>query len=96
MIPHSALVSTGGGLVFNATYEGYVEALDAKTGKQLWSFNDGTGHNGGIISYAVGGKQYIAVPAGHGSYVGGAVQALFPDALVNYERTSSVVTFALP
>ncbi|MEE8555106.1 MAG: PQQ-binding-like beta-propeller repeat protein [bacterium] len=96
VIPHSALVSTGGGLVFNATYEGYVEALDANTGKQLWKFNDGTGHNGGIISYAVGGKQYIAVPAGHGSYVGGAVQALFPDALINYERTSSVVTFALP
>ena len=32
--------------------------------------NDGIGHAGGIISYAAGGKQYIAVTAGLGSLVG--------------------------
>jgi len=45
-----------------------VVAVDAKDGKELWSFNLGTPQSGGIISYAVDGKQYIAVAAG-GSYV---------------------------
>ncbi|MFQ5960533.1 MAG: pyrroloquinoline quinone-dependent dehydrogenase [Candidatus Methylomirabilales bacterium] len=96
IIPHSALLSTGGGLLFVGTYDGYVEALDAKTGKVLWRFNTGSGHNGGIVSYEAGGKQYIAVATGHGSYVGGAVVNLFKDKLVNYQESSAIVTFTLP
>jgi alcohol dehydrogenase (cytochrome c) len=97
VLPHSALLSTAGGLIFNATYEGFVEALDAKTGEVLWRFNNGSGHNGGIISYAVDGKQYIAVPTGHGSYVGRLIGGtLFKDKLVNYKESSMVVVFALP
>ena len=46
-----------------------LDALDAKTGEKLWSHNDGVGHDGGIISYAVNGKQYIAVTTGWGTYV---------------------------
>ncbi|MGQ4808670.1 Quinohemoprotein alcohol dehydrogenase [Candidatus Entotheonellaceae bacterium PAL068K] len=96
LIPHSALLSTGGGLLFNATYDGYAEALDAKTGEVLWRFNNGSGHNGGIVSYSVRGKQYIAVATGHGSYVGRAVVTLFEDKFVNYKESSAVVVFALP
>ena len=33
----------GGGLVFFGTPEGYLKALDAKTGKELWKFNTGSG-----------------------------------------------------
>src|SRR6266581_2639752 len=47
-----------------ATAEGRVVALDAKSGQELWSFSLGTPQSGGIISYAVDGKQYIAVAAG--------------------------------
>jgi glucose dehydrogenase len=97
ILPHSALLSTAGGLLFNATYEGFVEALDAKTGEVLWRFNTGTGHNGGIISYAVDGKQYIAVPTGHGSYVGRLIgNTVFKDKLINYKESAMVVVFALP
>jgi outer membrane protein assembly factor BamB len=39
-------------------------AVDARTGQELWSFNLGTPQSGGIISFAVDGKQYIAVAAG--------------------------------
>ena len=96
IIPHSALMSTGSGLLFNATYEGEIEALDSSNGNRLWSFNLGTGSNGGIVSYESGGKQYVAITTGHGSYVGGAVLALFGDKLVNYKETSAVVAFELP
>ena len=96
VIPHSALMTTGGGLLFNGTYEGNLEAIDADTGKLLWKFNNGTGHNGGIISYAVGGKQYIAAAVGHGSYVGRAVADQFKDKLPNYQESAAIVVFALP
>ena len=35
-------------------------------GTELWNHNNGTGHQGGIVSYSVGGKQYIAMTAGFG------------------------------
>jgi alcohol dehydrogenase (cytochrome c) len=97
IIPHSALLSTGGGLLFNGTYDGYLEALDAKTGEVLWRFNNGSGHNGGIISYAVDGKQYIAAVTGHGSYVGRALVTSYQkDKFVNYKESAMVVVYALP
>ena len=88
-------MSTGGGLLFNATTDGYVEAMDAATGGLLWRFNNGSGHNGGIISYEVGGKQYVAVPSGHGSYVGRAVESLNRDKLVNYQESAALIVFSL-
>lgn len=96
IIPHSALMTTGGGLLFNATTEGWVEALDDETGAILWKFNTGSGHNGGIVSYEVGGKQYVAVASGHGSYVGRAVDSLNKDKLVNYQESSAIIAFTLP
>ncbi len=97
IIPHSALLSTGGGLIFNGTYDGYAEALDATSGRVLWRFNNGSGHNGGIISYAVDGKQYVAVATGHGSYVGRAIVNTFQkDKFVNMKESAAIVIFALP
>src|SRR5438309_8837943 len=62
LISHT--LSTGGDLVFQGTAEGMVVALDAKSGRDLWSFSLGTPQSGGIMSYAVDGKQYVAVAAG--------------------------------
>ncbi len=95
VIPHSALMTTGSGLLFNATTDGFVEAIDGNTGDVLWSFNNGSGHNGGIVSYAVDGKQFVAVASGHGSYVGRAVDSLNKDKLVNYQESSAIIGFAL-
>lgn len=95
LIPHASLLTTAGGLLFNATYDGFIEAMDADTGDVLWRFNVGSGTNGGIVSYAIDGKQYIAIATGHGSYVGRAVQALNKDQLVNYKESAIVVAFAL-
>ena len=64
--PLASVLSTGGGLVFVPDSRGTVHAYDADSGTELWNHGDGTGHQGGIISYAVNGKQYIAVVAGFG------------------------------
>ena len=95
IIPHSALLSTGGGLLFNATQDGWVEAIDAADGSLLWKFNNGSGHNGGIVSYDVGGTQYIGVVSGQGSYVGYAVNALNLDKLINLKDSAAIVAFSL-
>jgi alcohol dehydrogenase (cytochrome c) len=55
------LLSTAGGVVFSATSEGNFLALDARTGKALWRFYTGGRLTASPISYAVGGKQYVAI-----------------------------------
>jgi mono/diheme cytochrome c family protein len=39
-------------------------ALDAKTGKNLWQFQTGSGIIGSPITYELDGVQYVAVPSG--------------------------------
>ncbi len=90
------MLPTAGGLIFNDTYDGFAEALDARAGRVLWQFNTGSGHNGGIISYEAGGRQYVAVASGHGSYVGGGTAAAFADKLLHYEQSAALVAFELP
>jgi len=60
----SGLVTTGGDLVFYGDLEGDFVALDARTGEELWRFNTGSGIYASPITYAVQGKQYVAVPSG--------------------------------
>jgi alcohol dehydrogenase (cytochrome c) len=54
-------MSTAGGLVFVGAREGQFIALDARNGKALWHFNTGGSIRSSPISYAVGGKQYVAI-----------------------------------
>jgi len=61
---YSGVLATAGNLVFLGHPDGAFTAYDNKTLKELWSFNAGTGINAPAISYAVNGKQYIAVLAG--------------------------------
>jgi len=57
-------LTTAGGLTFYGNMHGDFRALDAKTGKPLWSVNLGSGIGPGASSYAVDGKQYIAIVVG--------------------------------
>jgi len=88
------VLSTGCGLVFYGDIEGVVHAYDADTGEELWSFRTGSGHRAGIISYAVNGKQYIAVPSGLGSLVLGLYPALWPEA-ADWPSGAALVVFTL-
>ncbi len=77
------VLATKGGLVFMGEGNGNFSAFDAYGGKTLWSFQCGAGVNAPPISYAVDGKQYVAVAAGGSSIWG------FPTG-------DAVVVFGLP
>jgi alcohol dehydrogenase (cytochrome c) len=58
-------MSTAGGLVFfGDAAGGAFVAADARTGTLLWQFNTGLGWKAAPMSYAIDGKQYVAVAAG--------------------------------
>ncbi|WP_323001998.1 pyrroloquinoline quinone-dependent dehydrogenase [Denitromonas sp.] len=77
--PLSSVLTTAGGLVFTGDMEGHLFAYDADNGKPLWQFNAGSGARGGPVSYAVNGKQYIAIPTGLGSHAPGFLAGAFPQ-----------------
>jgi alcohol dehydrogenase (cytochrome c) len=60
----AGVTPTAGGLVFTAAQNGDVYAFNAQTGKILWKSSTDLPNGGGVISYSVNGKQYIAVAAG--------------------------------
>jgi alcohol dehydrogenase (cytochrome c) len=63
--PNSAgMLATGGGLIFTALLDGTILALDDETMTELWRINVGTGINAPPMTYAVDGKQYIAIATG--------------------------------
>src|SRR5258707_5485158 len=62
--PTGGVLATAGGLVFAGDAEGYLIAFDAHTGKVLWRFQAGGTIIAPPISYALDGRQYIAVAAG--------------------------------
>ena len=64
------VLATAGGIVFNGEGNGDIAAYDEKSGEKLWRFNCGAGVNAPPISYAIDGKQYVAVAAG-GSQIWG-------------------------
>ena len=57
-------MTTASGLVFFGDNSESFEAVDAKSGKPLWHFNTGQSLHASPMSYAVNGKQYIAIAAG--------------------------------
>lgn len=57
----AGLLATAGGVVFAGTREGFLIALDARTGQELWRFQTGAEIHSAPISYAIGGKQFIAL-----------------------------------
>ena len=96
--PTASLLSTAGGLVFVPDARGWLHAYNAKTGKDLWQGNDGATHNGGIISYEAGGKQYIAVPASWGSLAGQDYGTIFGEEAWKSMPTDAgaMIVYALP
>ena len=58
------VMSTATRLVFFADDADFFEAVDARTGKSLWHFNTGQTLHASPMSYAVSGKQYVAIASG--------------------------------
>jgi alcohol dehydrogenase (cytochrome c) len=90
--PHwSAMLSTGGGLLFTGKMTGEFIAMDAETGKTLWQFQTGSGVNAQPVTYTHNGRQYVTVLSG----VGGLWWNAARQQLQNVPQGGSVWTFAL-
>ncbi|QOG08571.1 methanol/ethanol family PQQ-dependent dehydrogenase [Aureimonas sp. OT7] len=76
----SGALATGGGVVFYGTLEGYLKAVDAETGKELYSFKTPSGIIGNVTTYERDGQQYVAVLSGIGGWAGIGLAAGLTDA----------------
>ena len=76
-------LATAGGVVFTGTQERLVLAFDAATGDTLWHYLAPAGVNAPPVSFAVGGRQFVAVASG------GNLQ-------INAPRGDELLVFALP
>jgi len=81
----AAVGATSAGLIFTGEMTGDFLTLDARTGKVLYRFNTGGPMNGGVVTYAVNGKQYVAAASGSASGFWRAAPG-----------SSTVVIFSLP
>lgn len=75
---NGGVLATQGGLVFQGSGEGTFDAYDASTGAKLWSMPTYNGIVAPPISYALDGKQYVAVMVGYGGF-GAMIGTIVPD-----------------
>jgi lanthanide-dependent methanol dehydrogenase len=105
----SGALATAGNVVFYGTLEGYLKAVDARTGKELYRFKTPSGIIGNVMTYEHNGRQYVAVLSGVGGWAGIGLAAGLTDphaglgavggyaALSNYTSLGGQLTvFALP
>ena len=83
----SGATDTAGGVVFTALQDGWVVAYNDETLQELWRFNVGTPLKGAPVTYAIGGRQYLAVQSGG--------RHLHPTKFDNLENASYLFVFAL-
>ena len=84
-----SLVTTGGGLVFGGDVNGRFRAFDQETGEVLWEVNLGSSVSGFPITYAVDGRQYVAVSTGTQRFVN-----LTPE--LSPSQGNNLFVFSLP
>jgi PQQ-dependent dehydrogenase (methanol/ethanol family) len=105
----SGALATAGSVVLYGTLEGYLKAVDATTGKELYKFKTPSGIIGNVMTYEHGGRQYVAVLSGVGGWAGIGLAAGLTDphaglgavggyaALSNYTALGgSLTVFTLP
>ena len=89
----TALLATGGDLVFGGDVAGTFRAFDARTGEVLWETSLDSQITGHPVTFAVDGTQYIAVSTGR-SNMTGALARLTPD-VAPAESPNKLFVFAL-
>lgn len=73
------LLATAGGLVFAGNLEGSFVAIDAQTLQELWRFDIGAGITAPPMTFAAGGKQYVAIEVGYGGAAEQWQNDIFPE-----------------
>jgi alcohol dehydrogenase (cytochrome c) len=92
IISQSGVLATAGGLVFLGLGDGTLQARDSDTLETRWSINMGTPFKAPPVSYAVDGKQYIAILGGGGALAFGGVSV---PALADVRNSSMLFVFSL-
>jgi alcohol dehydrogenase (cytochrome c) len=90
---HSGVLTTAGGIVVTALLDGTIVAYDDETLAELWKINVGTGFVAPPMTYAVDGKQYIAIASGLNP-VARAKLARSPE-MKNQSNATMLFVFAL-
>jgi glucose dehydrogenase len=88
-----SLMTTAGGLVIGGDANGRFKAYDDKTGQVLWEAIIGSAASGYPISYAVNGKQYVAIITGP-SLAAQTDERQTPEYTAN--NAPGIFAFALP
>ncbi len=92
----TSVLTTAGGVGFVGDYDRRFRAIETATGKTLWQTRLTTSAQGHVVSFAVGGKQYIAVESG----LGGGSPVAKPATLLPEVRKpgngNAIFVFALP
>jgi glucose dehydrogenase len=68
-VTDAGILTTASDVLFSGGREGYFYALDARSGELLWRVNLGGAVASGPMSYAVNGRQYVAISAGNALFV---------------------------
>jgi alcohol dehydrogenase (cytochrome c) len=87
----SAVLTTGGGLLFTGKETGEFVAIDIDTGRNVWMFQTGSGINAQPITYTHNGQQFVTILSG----IGGLYYNIAKEQLKNVPQGGSVWTFAL-
>ncbi len=94
-----SMLTTAGGLVFTGgTNDSKIHAFDAEAGALLWEFETNSGILAPPTTFAVGGKQYLAVHTGWGGDARGmnaALDRIFPGEVPTVPEGGAVWVFAL-
>jgi alcohol dehydrogenase (cytochrome c) len=91
---YAPILATAGGLLFNGSMDRYLRALDADKGTVLWQTRLASQVVGAPITFAVNGRQYIAITAGGGT-IAATQLAPTPEA-DTASGANAVYVFALP
>ena len=82
-----AVTATSGDLVFVGELNGDFVALDAETGEELYRSYTGGPIGGGVVTYEVEGKQYVAVTSGDPSVL---------NWRIGHDGSPTVLVYSLP
>jgi alcohol dehydrogenase (cytochrome c) len=92
----TGVLSTAGGVAFVGDLDREFKAIDVRSGRILWRTRLATSVQGFPVSFAIDGKQYVAVTTG----LGGGSPRLVPDLLAPEidppTRGHALYVFALP
>ena len=91
---NGAMLATAGDLVFHGDMNRRFRAFDADTGKMLWESILGGNISVSTITYAVNGKQYVAVMTGNNLKVP-ELNAEVPEIKIE-QNYDAIYVFALP